>query len=103
MPEGFTEIEDDDFVQMEQAKQQGMAQQQQIQQAAAVAEVKDKEAGAAQKQSAAELNQAKVIEIGARLAQPQQPANDEDALINDAMAEARQPPQRQGLYGNVAA
>ncbi len=98
-----TEIEDDDFVQMEQAKQQGMAQQQQIQQAAAVAEVKDKEAGVAQKQSAAELNQAKVIEIGARLAQPQQPANDEDALINDAMAEARQPPQRQGLSGNVAA
>lgn len=85
-----------------QAQQQKMLQQQQ---AAAQAKEQAEAAEAASKvklnETAAVLNMARARQLGAdtqlramELAKPDQAANDEDALINDALAEARQPMAR---------
>lgn len=75
---------------MEQAQQQAAAKQAQIAEAGAMAEIEATKAKAAQSQTAAQLNQARVAEIGLRAQQATQPpaANDE-ALIDDAIREAR--------------
>lgn len=76
--------------QMEQAQQQQAAKQAQMAEAGALAEIEATKAKAAQSQTAAQLNQARVAEIGLRAQQAAQPpaANDE-ALIDDAIREAR--------------
>lgn len=72
--------------------QQQMAKQKQLQEAAAAAELADKQASAEQKQSAAALNTAKAGEIIQKMEQPinppMQPAANDDALIDDAIARA---------------
>ena len=85
-----TDLDDDDFERMAGQEQQAAAAAGQAQQAAMAAEIAEKQASAQQKASAAELNHARVEEIGARLAQPQDAANDEDRNIEDALQEAAQ-------------
>ncbi len=80
------DMTEDTLAQMEQQSQQQAAQQGQAQQAALAAEIADKQANAQQKASTAELNQARVAEIIARL--HQQPAANKDQTIQDALAEA---------------
>lgn len=83
------EMDEKSFAEMEQAKQQAGAKQAQIAEAGAMAEVDKTKAAAQQAATAAELNQARAAQIAAQIQQAQQQAaNDEDALINDGLAEA---------------
>lgn len=82
---------DDEKIAQEQQQKAAQTQQaQQLQQAAVAAELKEKEAGAAQKASAAQLNQARAYEVAmnAQIAQQQAMAANEDALVLEAMQEA---------------
>lgn len=75
--------------QAEQAQAQQAAKQAQLAEAMAMAEVEKSRAAAAQAETAAELNKARIAEIASRIAQQaQQAANDEDALIDQAVQEA---------------
>lgn len=80
----------------EQARAQEAAKQGQIQDAMIKAELDEKQAGTAQKASAAKLNEARVVQIGQQVQQAAQAAeadaaNDEDARIESAMAKAGAP------------
>ncbi len=86
------EMDDDDFSKMQEQRRQQQDAQAQMQQAAMAAELKDKQASAMQKQTAAQLNVAKTAEIATRASQPPEPQPyDEQAEIDAAMQEALQP------------
>lgn len=83
------DLDEDGMAKMQQAKEQQSAAAAQVQQAAVAAEIQDKQASAAQKASAAQLNAARIAEIQARLSAP--PANDpqaSEAAIQEALREA---------------
>ena len=87
--------------QQQQAQQQAQAVQNQAAQAAMAADIAEKQSKVKVNETAAMLNVARVKQMqadttlrAAELVQPQEAANDEDALINDALAEARQPAAR---------
>lgn len=83
----------------EEARAQQAAQQAQVQDALIKTEIEDKQAAAAQKASAAKLNEARVLQIAHQIQQADQvaqdqAANDEDARIEAAMAAAGAPPMK---------
>lgn len=87
------QLDEEDFDRMQQAAEQQGAQMANVQQAAISAEIADKQAGAQQKTTAAQLNQARVAEIRARIEAQMRvdaAANDEDALIEGGIREAAQ-------------
>lgn len=77
------------------AREQAQAQQQALQQQAVQLDLKDKAAGAAQKESAAQLNMARVKQIGSQIEQAEAAEaaagaeRNEDALIAEVLAEAQ--------------
>lgn len=87
--------------QQQQAQQQAQAVQNQAAQAAMAADIAEKQSKVKVNETAAMLNVARVKQMqadttlrAAELAQPQEAANDEDALIAESLAEARQPVAR---------
>lgn len=83
------EMDEQAFAALEQSKQQAGAKQAQMAEAGAMAEVAKSKAAAEQAASAAELNRARAAQLAAQTVKAQQAAaNDEDALIDDGLAEA---------------